>query len=107
MIETYKILTGKEDINPDRFFTKARNNRGDPNVRHNMRLYKPGPKSDIRRCFMAHRVIDKWNLLDKEVVEVDKTSTFKKKYDKWVAERRGARNDSPYLYYFRAFRPVN
>ena len=56
---------------------------------------------------MVHRVIDNWNLLDKDVVEVDKTSTFKRKYDKWVAERRGASEASPYLYYFRTFRTRN
>ena len=106
MIETYKILTGKEDINPSKFFTMAQT-RGDPNLRHNMRIYKPGPNKEIRKCFMAHRVIDRWNLLDKDVVEVDKTSTFKRRYDKWVAERRGASDASPYLYYFRAFRPLN
>ena len=106
MIETYKILTGKEDINPSKFFTMAQT-RGDPNLRHNMRIYKPGPNKEIRKCFMAHRVIDRWNLLDKDVVEVDKTSTFKRRYDKWVAERRGASDASPYLYYFRAFMPLN
>ena len=106
MIETYKILTGKEDINPSKFFTMARS-RGDPSLRHNMRLYKPRPEKDIRRHFMVHRVIDNWNLLDKDVVEVDKTSTFKRKYDKWVAERRGASEASPYLYYLRTFRTRN
>ena len=106
MIETYKILTEKEDINPNKFFTMA-GSRGDPSLRHNMRLYKPRPSKEIRRHFMVHRVIDNWNLLDKDVVEVDKTSTFKRKYDKWVAERRGASEASPYLYYFRTFRTRN
>ena len=103
MIETYKLLTGKEDINPEMFFIKARS-RGDPDLRHNLRLYKPRPTKDIRRCFMVHRVIDNWNLLSKEVVEVDKTSTFKRRYDKWIADRRGVNEASPYIYYFRSFR---
>ncbi len=103
MIETYKLLTGKEDINPEMFFIKARS-RGDPDLRHNLRLYKPRPTKDIRKCFMVHSVIDSWNLLSKEVVEVDKTSTFKRRYDKWIADKRGVNEASPYIYYFRSFR---
>ena len=53
---------------------------------------------------MVQRVIDNWNLLSKEVVEVDKTSTFKRKYDKWIADKRGVNEASPYIYYFRSFR---
>ena len=103
MIETYKLLTGKEDLDPEKFFTRTAA-RGNPELRHNMRLFKPRPKKAIRINFISHRVIDKWNILDKEVVEADKTSTFKRRYDKWVAERRGVSEASPYLYYQRSFR---
>ena len=39
MIETYKILTGKEDIDPSRFFQLARE-RGDPNLVCGLKLFK-------------------------------------------------------------------
>ena len=103
MIETYKLLTGKEDIKPDRFFTKAEV-RGDPDLTHNMKIFKHRFEKDIRKYFMMNRVIEGWNLLDKEVVEVDKTSAFKKKYDKFVADKRGVNEASPYIYYFKSFR---
>ena len=103
MIETYKLLTGKEDINPDKFFIKARV-RGDSDLIHNKKLYKPGFNKDGRKYFLTQRVIEGWNLLGKEVVETEKTSGFKKKYDKWVADKRGVNEASPYIYYFRSFR---
>ena len=103
MIETYKLLTGKEDIKPDRFFTKAEV-RGDPDLTHNMKIFKHRFEKDIRKYFMMNRVIEGWNLLDKEVVEVEKTSAFKKKYDKFVANKRGVNEASPYIYYFKSFR---
>ena len=108
MIETYKLLTKKEDIDPNRFFTKVEI-RGDPELRHNMRLFKLRFK-DIRKHCLVNRVIDNWNLLDKEVVEVDKTSTFKKRYDKWgcihkwVANKKEVNEACPYIYYSRSFR---
>ena len=39
MIETYKILTGKEDIDPSRIFQLARE-RGDPNLVCGLKLLK-------------------------------------------------------------------
>ena len=63
-----------------------------------MKLYKPGFKKDGRKYFLTQRVIEGWNLLDKQVVEVEKTSGFKKKYDKWVADKRGVSEASPYIY---------
>ena len=57
-----------------------------------MILYRPGTKRDIIRYFLVQRVIDKWNLLGKEVFEVEKTSTFKEKYDKWIADKKEVNN---------------
>ena len=81
MIETYKLITGKEDINPGKFFTMA-TVRGDPELTHNMKLYKNSFRLDVRKYTFSQRVIDKWNSLDKDVVESLKTSGFKRKYDK-------------------------
>ena len=39
MIETYMVLTGKEDIYPSRFFQMARE-RGDPELACGLKLYK-------------------------------------------------------------------
>ena len=72
-----------------------------------MVLERPGTQEvnkDGRKYFLTQRVIEGWNLLGKEVVETEKTSGFKKKYDKWVADKRGVNEASPYIYYFRSFR---
>ena len=86
MIETYKIITGKEDIDPSKFFTMA-TVRGDPQLTHNMKIYKKRFRLDKRKYSFSQRVIAKWNLLDKDVVESQKTSGFKRKYDKSEANR--------------------
>ena len=86
MIETYKIITGKEDIDPSKFFTMAPV-RGDPQLTHNMKIYKKPFRLNIRKYSFAQRVVGKWNLLDKNVVESIKTSGFKRKYDKSELKR--------------------
>ena len=86
MIETYKIITGKEDVDPGKFFTMAPV-RGDPQLTHNMKIYKKPFRLNIRKYSFAQRVVGKWNLLDKNVVESIKTSGFKRKYDKSEMKR--------------------
>ena len=86
MIETYKLLTCKEDINPGKFFTMAPI-RGDPELTSNMKLYKKSFRLDVRKYSFSQRVIDKWNTLEKDVVESVKTSGFKNKYDKRETNR--------------------
>ena len=86
MIETYKIITGKEDINPGKFFTMAPV-RGDPELTHNKKIYKKSFRLDKRKYSFSQRVIEKWNTLEKDVVESQKTSGFKRKYDKCETNR--------------------
>ena len=40
MIETYKLLTRKEDIDPEIFF-KMTQVRGDPDLQHNLKIFLP------------------------------------------------------------------
>ena len=96
MIETYKIITGKEDINPSKFFTMARV-RGDPELTHNMKIYKKSFRLNKRKYSFSQRVIDKWNTLDKATVESQKTSGFKRKYDKSERNRSTAMAASLYV----------
>ena len=96
MIETYKIITGKEDINPGKFFTMAAV-RGDPEITHNMKLYKKSFRLNKRKYTFSQRVIDKWNTLDKDVVESQKTSGFKRKYDRSEKNRSIAMAASLYV----------
>ena len=96
MIETYKIMTGKENVDRDKFF-QIIPTRGDPQLRHNMKLYKKSFFCSERQHFFSQRVIDNWNGRGKAVVESDKTGTFKKRLDKEDKERRAIRENQLYV----------
>ena len=95
MIETYKLIRRKENINPDKFFKMAEI-RGDPEIHHGAKIFKKGFKGNRRKYYYTQRVVDPWNGLPKRVVEAKTTSTFKKRYDKEAAIRRRARERSIY-----------
>ena len=84
MIETYKIMSGKEKLNsrnlfqPSRFIGRS----------HPMKLHKKYSRLNMRKNWFTQRVINKWNSLTIEEVESNKTSSFKRRYDKKEAERR-------------------
>ena len=96
MIETYKILTGKEDVNPDTFFQMAPV-RGNSETMHSLKLFKKRFRLDKRKFVFSHRVIEKWNRLPKEAVEAMKTSGFKSELDKWEIDMKAFRDRNPFV----------
>ena len=96
MIETYKIITGKEDVNSGLFFDMAPV-RGDPESTRNLKIYKKSFNTNKRKYTFSQRVVGKWNGLSNEEVNAAKTSGFKAKYDKKEEERREARNRNPFV----------
>ena len=81
LIETYKIITGKEKIQSDKFFSKAETSylRGNSH-----KLYKKQFRTDIRKHFFSMRVVDAWNKLPEKVVMSETTDQFKRGLDKWL-----------------------
>jgi hypothetical protein len=80
LIETYKLLTGKEDINYCNFFqlnTNGCNLRG-----HDKKLFTGRCRLEIRRNFFSQRVIDNWNSLPQEVIDSESVNGFKRRLDK-------------------------
>ena len=76
MIETYKILTGKEHTKWNRFFQIARVKEDrDPELAHFLKLFPKKP-----RLNNSYRITNQWNELSKEEVQLMKTSGFKEKY---------------------------
>ena len=71
LIETYKMLTGRENIDASVFFRKATYTS----------LYKPGFKKTCRQNFFSQRVVDDWNSLPDEVVTAESLNSFKKRLD--------------------------
>ena len=67
LIETYKILSGKESIDIAKFFTlndSLHNLRG-----HRYKLFKDRSHLNVRKFFFSQRVVDSWNKLPAHVVE--------------------------------------
>ena len=81
LIETYKILTGKEKIKSDQLFQKATTTeiRG-----HSLKLYKKSSRLELRKHSFSQRIIDHWNKLPDDVVSAATISTFKRRLDIWM-----------------------
>ena len=80
MIEVYKLLTGKEQIDSGQFFTLAQPHyslRG-----HEKKLVKERSRLDTRKHFFSQRVINGWNNLPAEVVNSGSVNSFKNTYDR-------------------------
>ena len=73
MIETFKILTGKEKLNARKLFRvnpfKERS--------HTMKLYRECPRLNLRKHWFTQRVVQNWNSLTLDEVEAGETSCFK------------------------------
>ena len=90
MIQTYKILTHKDDIKRETFFQMA-GERGGPELRRGLKIWKERPKQMRRKNVFSQRVVNPWNHEKREVVQALKTSGFKSRFDREEASRREAR----------------
>ena len=84
MIETYKIISGKEDVKLGSLFKMA-TFRGRS---HSRKIYRRGSRLNVRKHWFTQRVAAKWNGLTSGEVEANKTSSFKAKYDKCEVARQ-------------------
>ena len=76
LIEAYKIITGKESIQWERFLKLAPSKV----TRSTDTNYK---ERNIRaEIFLSARVVDLWNELDDSTVSVDNVTAFKRKLGK-------------------------
>ena len=84
MIECYKLLHDKEDIDYNRFFNKCDSNtlRG-----HSLKLKKKAFKKDTRKYFFSQRVITSWNNLPEQVVTAATINSFKNLLDKFMGNK--------------------
>ena len=96
MIETYKIITRKEKVNPDRFFQMIPNRVG-PRAR-DRRIFKKRSRNRVRRSFFTQRVPNNWNGLTNEIVNAEKTSQFKELMDAFTAARTLVNENDIYVW---------
>ena len=88
MILTYRILTGEEGIDYEKFFkleNSHHNTRG-----HSRKIFKTREHLNVRRNFFSWRVIEKWNKLTDYEVTATSIAVFKKRYDEQEAVRHNA-----------------
>ena len=88
MILTYRILTGEEGIDYEKFFkleNSHHNTRG-----HSRKIFKTREHLNVRRNFFSWRFIEKWNKLTDYEVTTTSTAVIKKRYDEQEAIRHNA-----------------
>jgi len=79
LIETYKILHGKEDIDHHQLFELVLN--GHELRGHDLKFYKQYSRLNIRKHFFSQRVIDALNQLPPSVVDAASINSFKRNLD--------------------------
>jgi len=78
LIKAYKIVTNKEDVDRDQFFTLS----GTLHLRgHSKKIYKQHTSKTCRQKFFSQVVIDEWNQLPEYVIAADSLDSFKKRLD--------------------------
>ena len=77
--KTYKILTGKENIESNKFLNSdnAHNLRG-----HSMKIFVKRSRLNVRKFFFSQRVVPYWNSLPENVVTAPSMNTFKHRLNK-------------------------
>ena len=96
MIETYKIITRKEKLNPNNFFQMVPDRDG-PRARKR-KIFKKRPQKRVRMNFFTQRVPNRWNGLSNEIVNAEKTSGFKALLDAFTAARTLVRDNDIYVW---------
>ena len=74
MLQTYRIMTGIDRINPESLFSMSSvtRTRG-----HNLKIFKQRCSTKLRQNFFSQRVIEHWNALPVAVVEAPNINIFK------------------------------
>ena len=92
MVETYKMLTGKSNVDFNKFFKLTASRQGAGNTRGNsgyLNVEEPkAARLDIRRGFFTHRCPRIWNSLPDSVKMAETVTAFKIAYDEHMALSR-------------------
>ena len=84
MVETFKILTGKVNVDPDIWFTPLASREGASSTRAtsgHLNLTRRQAKHEPRQNQFSVRVVPKWNALPDMVKHQDTLNNFKNAYD--------------------------
>ena len=87
MIEVWKILHGKEDVNPETWFSLVGGKERETRINDQQTtLIRPRCKHETRERFFSVRVVDRWNKLPSHVREATTINIFKNEYDRIIEE---------------------
>ena len=81
LIECYKILTGKENVDPLQFVHISDikyDLRG-----HSLKLVANRSRLNIRQNFFSQRVVRPWNCFPQNVIDAPSVNSFKNRLDKF------------------------
>jgi len=78
LIECYKILSGKEKLDPNQFFQRSDTTHL---RRHSRKLSVNLCRLQLRQNFFSQRVISDWNRLPQDVVDAPSVNSFKNRLD--------------------------
>ena len=84
LIEVYKILTGKVNINPGQLFVLQKDSR---TRGHHLKLEKRIANHHYRNKFFTNRVISAWNELLEHVASAASVDSFNRRLDRYWATR--------------------
>ena len=92
MIQTFRIMSGIDQVNPDTWFTPSNQlvREGASKTRSVTGLYRiqeGWASSEIRRNFFSMRVTRPWNNIPDQVKSASSVNGFKNNYDEWVSRR--------------------
>jgi hypothetical protein len=80
-IQTYKILSGKERVDPNCWFTMASDSERVTRQSADPLNIRPGaPRLDIRRIFYSQRVADSWNSVPHDIKNSVSVTALKNAY---------------------------
>ena len=80
LIQAFKIIKGFDKINMSKFFTLSVGSR---TRGHSFKLSKNRARLELRRNFFSQRVVNAWNKLPDEVIDVKTVNAFKQALDEF------------------------
>jgi len=86
-MEVFKISQGKPIIRLQDLFTLYKNNKGTRG--HTLKLSKMRDTRDCWKYFFSNRVVNRWNMLDQQIVGVTSLNAFKNGLDKLRKTKMG------------------
>ena len=78
MITIFKILSGQNRMDKNKFFPQA----SGPTRGHKWKIFKSRVDTELRQRVLSIRAINDWNSLSANVVEADTLNAFKNRLDK-------------------------